>query len=1346
MKMLRKHIFLLVLLLQAGTAFAAPDRDSLVMKIIERGKLAFQEMARQNRLNDEKGQSSQNRYVLHINTADLIDKQIDVLDKEYIKQRKVTYSPNDVGGDVEGQFIVPAGEDLDDLDEDLKNYNLNPNTKVRAYLITVDFIPMIFNGPLPTLAGLLDMSVDNGLGKEDAAISQAAREDAAIIVKGIAAGLLNKQPEGSAPAAFNTVCCGMVNYKVYAKRRMLKTFRIFSPYYDLTGDERSSYSSLLGKHLMSVKGSTGPKLVEKFIHAIIDNGMDYGVLPRIKEQILSVTDYDRMGLLLTGLSEMAYDQFTYEERIHAIKVLTSKGSMNAPSQEKVKFLLSTANFESDAAKLMDDLAKPNERISKTKEVESGDFGKMTVPNEDADLSLLHILVNGMYDQMIGSQNYTGLTQFFINLARSSPTVFDEALAYYRDPNKLDRTIVWDKSYALELLNTPPAGTNSYEVKFDNKTDEITITKSQLKYYENDQKFDKLRQAMREYAEDNDGFLKKFLTETLIPASGTLQVIGYYDKLMPPAPQWEKEEPFKLKPWALVSFTNKSDLSLLASAVGESEGQKEHQAQFLPAIVLKYAADKKMNSNVGKGVVMAFDVITLVTPVGELAYLGKVANYVYKGVEYGSKVASLGHLAVETGAIPKDSKLGELITECYHVANLMQLGNLGLTLTNGFISKLTRAEATKFLQTYYAAEKEGMMYLLQDPETVKRIIRFKREIEEAGIVAGYGKNWTAAIKEQIYEGISATVAKMKDLKFLKAVPENQLIKFVDGKGETVMHTMADGTLVLDKTVGTLAQDARLVGTIDGAAVRASKTAPEIVEDIMFVQRANKSVECVRGACFIAGTLVRTRAGLTPIEQVKENDTVLGVQVANGDTTWQKVTRAFKKQATKLVRVITDSDTIFSTPEHPYLTEDGWKSAADLKTGWRLRLAGHAFATLTAVLPIDTSVTVYNFETSITHNYCIGSEGIVVHNSCVIFDRLKGSIPVEHFDEFVNDFKDMADVLAKFDNGKLSIDAWEILYKYPAFRSESNYLHQVQAILRKSTDANCGALVRDAMAGRKGFGTLNEVDRAALRRQFETLEMRARSAGNEVMVTDMQKYLAEIRDVWMGEGIAARVAKIGKLADQYNDLTAAEKALFATDFAGASPLALKRMAEESDFLAHWRTDRNYYLEHSYANMSHADWSTTANRVMAEGGLNGSLAKELDDLKDLKEGIVAAASYEGKQGGAVIRYNADAPNMPELSPMFKRRITYLDIIRADAEEGGLLYKTLYKDVPLQKVINASDAGKHAEVMAVDVLAKELGITTHEGLGRIHVIVRGGKYGSMCRCPHCFYILQGVTMIGNR
>jgi len=64
--------------------------------------------------------------------------------------------------------------------------------------------------------------------------------------------------------------------------------------------------------------------------------------------------------------------------------------------------------------------------------------------------------------------------------------------------------------------------------------------------------------------------------------------------------------------------------------------------------------------------------------------------------------------------------------------------------------------------------------------------------------------------------------------------------------------------------------------------------------------------------------------------------------------------------------------------------------------------------------------------------------------------------------------------------------------------------------------------------------------------------------------------------------------------------------------------------------------------------------------------------------------------------------------------------------------------------------DAASHAEVLALDALIKEMKIagvySSKADLSKISVLVKGkGSWGNMCRCPHCFYLTDGVNMIGH-
>lgn len=112
--------------------------------------------------------------------------------------------------------------------------------------------------------------------------------------------------------------------------------------------------------------------------------------------------------------------------------------------------------------------------------------------------------------------------------------------------------------------------------------------------------------------------------------------------------------------------------------------------------------------------------------------------------------------------------------------------------------------------------------------------------------------------------------------------------------------------------------------------------------------------------------------------------------------------------------------------------------------------------------------------------------------------------------------------------------------------------------------------------------------------------------------------------------------------------------------------------------------------------------------------------------------------------------------LHPYLKSDIKYLNFIRDDALNNGKIFKKLYnstlsEDQLYSKVRNAGRAGTHAEVLIVDNMIKKLfdkGITiTPTQVAKIKIFVKNSKSSqSMCRCPHCFYILKNkIQMIGN-
>ena len=293
------------------------------------------------------------------------------------------------------------------------------------------------------------------------------------------------------------------------------------------------------------------------------------------------------------------------------------------------------------------------------------------------------------------------------------------------------------------------------------------------------------------------------------------------------------------------------------------------------------------------------------------------------------------------------------------------------------------------------------------------------------------------------------ALFTDVSALTAVTNVSGNVIADKLGNQIMHLTSDGVLHID-AIGSFTDDCQVLDIETNQTYVPQGSASPVTEDVVVIQKSDNSIVCVRGACFTAGTPVHTHEGLKDIEKIKENEEVLSVDLSTGQSVWEKVTRVFSHQASKLVRLITGKDTLLSTPDHPYYTEEGWKSASAIKPGWRLKLASGLFATALSTATIDTNATVYNFNVERTHTYCIGKEGIIVHNDCQIINSLKAKLGSSLAGEFEFDFSGNTALLTKFGNGTISTDAWALVRTLGQdFRTNEANLTGLTSIL-KNTD--------------------------------------------------------------------------------------------------------------------------------------------------------------------------------------------------------------------------------------------------------------------------------------------------------
>ncbi len=95
-----------------------------------------------------------------------------------------------------------------------------------------------------------------------------------------------------------------------------------------------------------------------------------------------------------------------------------------------------------------------------------------------------------------------------------------------------------------------------------------------------------------------------------------------------------------------------------------------------------------------------------------------------------------------------------------------------------------------------------------------------------------------------------------------------------------------------------------------------------------------------ACFAAGTLVHTKEGLVPIEQIKVGDWVLSKPENGGEQAYKRVLKTFAHEPAAVMRVagaVPDEplsfDPVIATLNHPFwLVDKGWTAARDLPEGF------------------------------------------------------------------------------------------------------------------------------------------------------------------------------------------------------------------------------------------------------------------------------------------------------------------------------------------------------------------------------------------------------------------------------
>ena len=137
-----------------------------------------------------------------------------------------------------------------------------------------------------------------------------------------------------------------------------------------------------------------------------------------------------------------------------------------------------------------------------------------------------------------------------------------------------------------------------------------------------------------------------------------------------------------------------------------------------------------------------------------------------------------------------------------------------------------------------------------------------------------------------------------------------------------------------------------------------------------------------ACFIAGTMVLTTAGLVAIEKIKAGDIVISTNPDTFETAPKTVLETYVRQVDKLVHLTINGEEIVTTIDHPFYVQGrGFIDAANLLVGDKLiSVNGEDLLVFDCIIEdCDSPTTVYNFQVEDYHTYFVGECNVWVHNT-------------------------------------------------------------------------------------------------------------------------------------------------------------------------------------------------------------------------------------------------------------------------------------------------------------------------------------------------------------------------------
>lgn len=140
-------------------------------------------------------------------------------------------------------------------------------------------------------------------------------------------------------------------------------------------------------------------------------------------------------------------------------------------------------------------------------------------------------------------------------------------------------------------------------------------------------------------------------------------------------------------------------------------------------------------------------------------------------------------------------------------------------------------------------------------------------------------------------------------------------------------------------------------------------------------------CLGNGCFIAGTLVTTKSGFKPIEEIKIDDYVLSRNKETGEDSYKKVTDTLVRSTQEICTIELEIGKIKSTTGHLFMVKNKWwKAAVELEVGDILATSDGNDQIVKSIKVEEKGypVTTYNLTVEDNYTFFVNDEGVLTHN--------------------------------------------------------------------------------------------------------------------------------------------------------------------------------------------------------------------------------------------------------------------------------------------------------------------------------------------------------------------------------